>query len=82
MPVFELKITEIGQETNDLKVFFLEAPTPGSIPYKAGQYLTFEVPGSSHIRRSYSLGSTPGVDERMFIGVKKDRERIVLKTAV
>ncbi len=69
----KLGITNIIFETSDTKTFFLQPLDSNAImPYKAGQFLTLilqNVPGE--IRRSYSIGSTPGVDQQLFITVKR-----------
>lgn len=66
------RITAIRQETKDTKTFHLEQTIGAAINYKAGQFLTFIfMEGGHEIRRSYSLGSTPGVDASLFITVKR-----------
>ncbi len=68
-----------------LRVSHFERPVPGSayisfdtpgqaLPaYRAGQFLTLLFPdlGARPLRRSYSLASAPGVDDRLSIGVKR-----------
>lgn len=69
----QLRITKIIHETSDTKTFFLHPVDKNiSIHYKAGQFLTLLVQHAGReVRRSYSLGSTPGIDEQLFITVKR-----------
>lgn len=67
----KLVITEIREEVNNVKLFYL-AEEGEKISYKAGQYLTFILPqNETEIRRSYSLASSPDLDEPLCIGVKR-----------
>lgn len=71
MTTIQLRITEISQQPGD-NVFIQLAPIDGLMPvYEAGQFLTvlFEVNGKE-IRRSYSICSSPDVDEPLSIAVK------------
>ncbi|MBE7171531.1 MAG: iron-sulfur cluster-binding domain-containing protein [Williamsia sp.] len=66
-----LSIVKIQEEANKIKLFYLQEEKE-KIQYKAGQYLTFILPQSEHeIRRSYSLVSSPGIDEQLCIAVKR-----------
>jgi len=66
------RITNIVHETPDTKSFYLELVGGTGIDYKAGQFLTFIFSdGGREVRRSYSLGSTAGIDTTMFITVKR-----------
>ncbi|RZL02445.1 MAG: hypothetical protein EOO89_29470, partial [Pedobacter sp.] len=66
-----LVITDIQDEVNDTKLFFLKE-LGEKLSYKAGQYLTFIVPeGETEVRRSYSIASSPVIDEPLYIGVKR-----------
>lgn len=67
----QLRITGIKLETADVKTFVLES-IDGPILYSAGQYLTlvFERNGEE-IRRSYSLASSPVLNEPLAITVKR-----------
>jgi len=68
----KLRITKIISETRDTKSFFLQPINKNIIDYKAGQFLTLLIKHNEReIRRSYSLGSTPLVDEQLFITVKR-----------
>jgi len=68
----QLRITKIIDETHDVKSFFL-APVDEIPPdYKAGQFLTLIFQHQKkEIRRSYSIGSVPEIDEQLFITVKR-----------
>lgn len=66
------KIAERIPETREASSFVLEPLQPEPIRYEAGQFLTFLIPYHGHeVRRSYSLGSVPGTDQRLFITVKR-----------
>src|SRR3954451_22027033 len=69
----QLRITKIIPETSDTKSFYLElVEKNGIINYKAGQFLTLLIHhNKKEIRRSYSLGSAPLVDEQLFFTVKR-----------
>jgi ring-1,2-phenylacetyl-CoA epoxidase subunit PaaE len=68
----KLRITKIISETKDTKSFFLQPPNQELIDYKAGQFLTFIFKHNKReVRRSYSLGSAPLVDEQLLITVKR-----------
>ncbi|MDB5230215.1 MAG: ferredoxin--NADP reductase [Chitinophagaceae bacterium] len=66
------KIISVRQETADVKTFFLELQDPVQIHYRSGQFLTFLFTiYDKEVRRSYSLGSSPGIDPHLFITVKR-----------
>ena len=67
-----LQITRIQTETPDTKTFYLKNTSGETINYQAGQFLTllFIINGKE-IRRSYSLSSSPDVDEALSITVKR-----------
>lgn len=66
-----LHITKIISETADVKTFVIESRGE-AINYNAGQYLTFVFESNGHeIRRSYSLASSPVLNEPMAITVKR-----------
>ncbi len=68
-PYIKLKISKIEQAANKVKLFYFE---PAAIKYKAGQYLTFSIPENEiELRRSYSIASSPDLNEPLFIGVKR-----------
>ncbi|MBB6498143.1 ferredoxin--NADP reductase [Pedobacter cryoconitis] len=67
----QLRITEISKRAGE-NVFIQFAPVNGEIPaYEAGQFLTvlFQVKGKE-VRRSYSICSSPAMDEPLSIAVK------------
>ena len=70
MKSLSLKISEISQQPGDNLIIKFE-PTAEPISYLPGQFLTFlfQVNGRE-IRRSYSLYSTPSLDEPLSIAVK------------
>ncbi|MGZ3881270.1 MAG: flavin reductase family protein [Flavisolibacter sp.] len=63
-------IANIQEEAEEFKTFSFKEGH--GIEYKAGQYLTF-VQETTHesIRRSYSIVSSPGLNEPLTIGVKR-----------
>ncbi len=65
-----LKVVAKVPETARTSTLILE-PVNGPVSYRAGQFLTFLFGdlGATEIRRSYSLSSTPGVDERPAVTV-------------
>ncbi len=69
----QLRVTGIGRPTQDSVQLFLASADGKPLPYAAGQFLTFLFPdlGPAEIRRSYSLSSTPGVDEELSVCVKR-----------
>ena len=61
----ELHIAGIVQETHDARSYILAVPESlrEAFRYRAGQFLTFEVPWDGmHLRRCYSLSSAPETD--------------------
>jgi ferredoxin-NADP reductase len=67
-----LVIDEIRYSGKGVKLFYFTPGSSKAIRYKPGQYLTFLLSEEqSEIRRSYSLCSTPGIDLRLCIGVKR-----------
>ncbi len=65
-------ISAIKQETAFAKTFFLQPTNGEKLVYKAGQFLTLLFTEYDHeVRRSYSISSTPGVDNEISITVKK-----------
>lgn len=67
-----LKVVDIISETADTKSFVLEC-REGKIEYKAGQFLTFVFikKNGEEARRSYSISSSPELDEPLTITVKR-----------
>ncbi|GAB3289053.1 2Fe-2S iron-sulfur cluster-binding protein [Hymenobacter tenuis] len=64
-----LTIRRIAEEVPEVKTFWLDPAEP--LPYQAGQYLTLLQPRHPELRRSYSMSSTPGLDEGLAITVKR-----------
>jgi ring-1,2-phenylacetyl-CoA epoxidase subunit PaaE len=69
---YDLKVKEVIKETSDAVTIVLKNPLFSRIKYQSGQFLTLILSiGGEKIRRSYSLSSSPTVDESMAITVKK-----------
>jgi ring-1,2-phenylacetyl-CoA epoxidase subunit PaaE len=70
MNVLELTISEISRQPGDNLIIKFQ-PTPEKVTYLPGQFLTFifQVQGRE-VRRSYSLYSSPDLDEPLCIAVK------------
>ncbi len=68
----KLKVVKIISETADTKSFVVEC-IDGNIEYKAGQFLTFVFTRNNgeEARRSYSISSSPELDEPLTITVKR-----------
>ena len=67
-----ITITRIKEEVPGFKTFVFGADDAKGIQYQPGQYLTFSHVGhSGEIRRSYSITSTPVLQEPLSIGVKR-----------
>lgn len=73
MELKQFKIEDVKEETHDCKTFYLAlVNTAEKIEYKAGQFLTLIFRDAvKEIRRSYSLGSAPAANEKLFITVKR-----------
>lgn len=68
---YELKIKEIVQETKDAISIVFEQPAT-KLAYKSGQFLTLIVNvGGKEVRRSYSLCSSPYLEESPAVTVKR-----------
>lgn len=68
---FDLKVKDIINETKDTISIVFEQPAQ-KINYKSGQFLTLIVPvQGKEIRRSYSLCSSPFVDQDLVVTVKR-----------
>jgi len=76
----KLQITGIIQETHDTRSYVLEVPESlrEEFHYRAGQFLTFEIPWDGmQLRRCYSLSSAPETDPWPKVTVKRvDEGRI------
>ncbi len=69
-----LEIAGIVQETHDTRSFVLNVPQSlrEAFQYRAGQFLTFEVPWNGmELRRCYSLSSAPETDPWPKVTVKR-----------
>jgi len=71
MSLQQLKVIKVQQEVNEVITIILQ-PVKGEKPiYKAGQFLTMSFrTGDKEIRRSYSVYSSPLVEEPLAIAVK------------
>lgn len=68
----EIQIIQIIEQTNDAKTFVLEPMHNWQPFYKAGQFITFVFQTKfGEKRRSYSLSSSPLLNEQLSITVKK-----------
>lgn len=73
----QLRITRIIQETQDVKTFVLDSEGE-PLQYKAGQYLTFVFKEhGGETRRSYSIASSPVLQEPLSITVKRIQNGLV-----
>jgi 3-ketosteroid 9alpha-monooxygenase subunit B len=69
-----LQIAGIVQETHDTRSFILDVPQSlrEAFRYRAGQFLTFEIPWNGmQLRRCYSLSSAPETDPWPKVTVKR-----------
>ncbi len=69
-----LQIAGIVQETHDARSYLLDVPESlrEAFQYRAGQFLTFEVPWNGmQLRRCYSLSSAPETDPWPKVTVKR-----------
>jgi 3-ketosteroid 9alpha-monooxygenase subunit B len=72
--LYEIKLAGIIQETPDARSFVFEIPRElrETFAYRAGQFLTFEVPFEGMaLRRCYSLASAPELDAWPKVTVKR-----------
>jgi len=72
---YELTVTEVIEETPDAKSIVLRKPENSRdlFAYRPGQFLTVRIPSdrTGHVARSYSLSSTPHVDDQLKVTVKR-----------
>ncbi|WP_298711303.1 ferredoxin--NADP reductase [Chitinophaga sp.] len=67
-----LRITQIVRETPDVWTYRFESTDGKTVKYQAGQFLTFLVDlHGTEYRRSYSLCTTPGIDDHLAVTVKR-----------
>ena len=72
MDFLELIVKEVVPETKEAKTYVLENVNGDPFDYEAGQFLTLVLEFNGHeVRRSYSMGSAPGIDDRLYITVKR-----------
>lgn len=70
--VVSLKVKEVVKETSDAVSIHFENPESGKIEYKSGQFFTLIVNvNGKEERRSYSVCSSPEVDEFPAVAVKR-----------
>lgn len=70
----ELRIGEVIDETHDTRSFVIDVPESlrAAFAYRAGQFLTFNVPyNGAALQRSYSLSSSPECDDKHKVTVKR-----------
>lgn len=71
----ELTVVEVVEETSDSISIVLRKPEKARelFTYRPGQFLTFRVPSdrTGHVARSYSLSSSPDIDEDLKVTVKR-----------
>ena len=68
-----LQVTRIRYETPDAKTLFLKTTDGTAIVYEAGQFITFLFQRhQKEVRRSYSISSSPDVDDELSITVKRE----------
>jgi 3-ketosteroid 9alpha-monooxygenase subunit B len=71
---YELTVFDVIRETADANSFIFEIPNELEelFRYKAGQFFTFEIPWQDfHVRRCYSLSSSPAWGDRPKVTVKR-----------
>jgi ring-1,2-phenylacetyl-CoA epoxidase subunit PaaE len=72
MDLLQWKVVQVIPEAKDTITYVLQEINGQPVIYDAGQFLTFLISyHDQEIRRSFSLASTPGIDTRVFITVKK-----------
>ncbi|MEJ7740782.1 MAG: ferredoxin--NADP reductase [Chitinophagaceae bacterium] len=72
MDLLRLKITRIDLAAGDAILVYLEEADNRPVHYEAGQFFTFLIDHhGKEVRRSYSITSTPGVDENLSVIIKR-----------
>jgi ring-1,2-phenylacetyl-CoA epoxidase subunit PaaE len=72
MEILQWKVVKVVPETRETISYVLEPVSGKTVQYEAGQFLTILIDHHGHeLRRSYSMSSTPGVDEQLSITVKR-----------
>ncbi len=73
MSQIKLKVTDIQQLTENIKIFELQAADGGSLPsWEAGSHIDFEI--GEHMRRSYSLTNNPGDTDKYETAILREAE--------
>ena len=68
----QLKISEVVQETAEAVSLVFEQPATGNLEYKPGQFITIiQTVDGKKIRRAYSLCSSPFLNEKPAVTVKR-----------
>ncbi|HZY82107.1 MAG TPA: ferredoxin--NADP reductase [Cyclobacteriaceae bacterium] len=69
---YDLKINQIVQETRDAITIVFDQPDAAKLSYKSGQFLTLIANiNGKEVRRSYSLCSSPFLEENPAVTVKR-----------
>lgn len=77
---YPLKVIEVKKETNDSTSVSFDVPHQlyNTFNYKPGQYLTLKfLLNGEEVRRSYSLCSSPVIEEPLRVGVKRVKNGLV-----
>ena len=77
---YQLKVLEVKKETKDSTSITFDVPSDlyETFNYKPGQYLTLKFNlKNEEVRRSYSLCSSPALDEPLRVGVKRVKNGLV-----
>ena len=78
----QLKVTNIFDETENVKTFRLASPNGASLPFKylAGQFMTIKVSvNGKETKRSYTIASTPSQDRYCELTIKREPQGTVSK---
>lgn len=68
MDIFQAEVTHTRDLTHDVREIELRLIEPREIRFKAGQFVSFEVPASGHLpvlTRPYSIASPPDLSDRI-----------------
>lgn len=69
-----LRVSAVMEETADTKSLVFDVPSElaTTFAYKPGQFLTLRLPvGDRHVRRCYSMSSTPATDDAPRVTIKR-----------
>ncbi|MCT4663758.1 MAG: ferredoxin--NADP reductase [Flavobacteriales bacterium] len=78
--LYPLRVSNVQKETEEAVVVSFDVPEElyEIFDYKAGQYLTLQFTlNGEEVRRSYSLCSSPAINESLQIGVKRVKNGLV-----